>query len=101
MQTRAIKSILFIFDLIVLSRADTEMTDLTFLADFGTANFTLNSTNLSSMLQQFFVDNSHLTILNLNSSIQVEEYEGKCYPLVRKSPLSTCFLKTAVVTFLG
>ena len=72
------------------------MTALTFFADFGTANFTLNSTNLSSMLQQFFVDNSHLIILNLNSSIQVEEYEGKCYPLVRKSPLSTCFLNSYI-----
>ena len=55
------------------------MTDLTFFSDFGNVNFTLNSTDLLPMLQQFFTDKSQLTILNLNSSIKVENYEReKC-----------------------
>ena len=53
------------------------MTDLTFLADFGNVNFTLNATDIMPMLQQFFNTKLQLTILNLNSSIQVESYDGK------------------------
>ena len=66
------------------------MTDLTIFADFDPVNFTLTTAQVGAMIDLFFTENSQLTILNLNSTIDVEEYESKNIHSIKLYEIVTC-----------